>query len=136
MPKAISNLLVNEWSSYSYPHVLAELHGKFAKFLSALPAVLDWTTIGIPSLEVDAIESVDTKGASSETVDSHAADFHITDYQITDSPIADLERRKSQTATCNTRLDHPYRKKYSRLFLPSFPPFFCPKKIGVLQRQC
>ncbi|KAL6893338.1 hypothetical protein GGI43DRAFT_386573 [Trichoderma evansii] len=90
MPKPRSYILPKE-SSSRYPHIFAELPEMFAKFLSVLPASLDWTIVGIPSLDVDTIGSVDTQKAN-----SIAADLQIPDSLTADSQTTD------KAAVCNT----------------------------------
>lgn len=105
MPKTRSHILSRE-SGSRYSHDVAELLDMFRKFQSVLPASLDWTTIGIPLLENDTIQSVDAQYATSETVvDSQAEDLQPSDAhtsmspQITDS---ETETETSQAAVCDT----------------------------------
>lgn len=103
MPKMRSHVLSGDPAS-RYPHNLAELLEMFAKFQSVLPASLDWTTIGVPVLEVDTsrsvdVQNLDSKMVESQTGNSKASDSHAIGYAQTTDP----ETETSQTAVCNTR---------------------------------
>ncbi|KAL7894947.1 hypothetical protein HDV63DRAFT_149506 [Trichoderma sp. SZMC 28014] len=116
MPKMRSHVLSGDPAS-RYPHNLAELLEMFAKFQSVLPASLDWTTIGVPVLEVDTsrsvdVQNLDSKMVESQTGNSKASDSHAIGYAQTTDP----ETETSQTAVCNTS----FMLIRSMLFCPVF----------------
>lgn len=120
MPKMRSHVLSGDPTS-RYPHNLAELLEMLAKFRSVLPASLDWTTIGIPLLEVDTSRSADTQSLNSVTVEPQTGDSKTSSsHAIKDAQITDLETETSQTAVCNTR----YARFFSLLLLFSFEEKF------------
>ncbi|KAL9488245.1 hypothetical protein ACSS6W_000522 [Trichoderma asperelloides] len=101
MPKASSHTLPKKSSSH-YSHALAELLEMFAKFLSVLPVALDWTTMGIPSLEVDTIGSVDTQKTNLDAAELQIPGLEILDSNTEDSQTTDSQAENSQAAACNT----------------------------------
>ncbi|PTB45156.1 hypothetical protein M441DRAFT_184180 [Trichoderma asperellum CBS 433.97] len=116
MPKARSHIFPKEFSS-RYSHGLAELLEMFAKFLSVLPVALDWTTMGIPSLEVDAIESVDTQKVNLEAADLQIPGLEILDSNTADSQTIDSQAENSQAAACNTSFMFIRSMLFSPIFM-------------------
>jgi hypothetical protein len=114
MPKMRSHVLSEDPVS-RYPHNLAGLREMLAKFQSVLPASLDWTTIGIPVLEVDTFKSVDAQNIHSVTAEPQKGDSQASDsHAIKDPQTADSETETSQAAVCNTR----YTRLFSALLFP------------------
>ncbi|KAM0524860.1 hypothetical protein ACHAPE_000964 [Trichoderma viride] len=102
MPKMRSHVLSGDPVS-RYPHNLAGLLEMLAKFQSVLPASLDWTTIGIPVLEVDTFKSVHAQNIHSGTTEPQTGDSQASDsHAIKDPQTADSETETSQAAVCNT----------------------------------
>ncbi|KAK1252534.1 hypothetical protein MKX08_003721 [Trichoderma sp. CBMAI-0020] len=102
MPKMRSHVLSSE-STSRHPHHLAELLEMLAKFQSVLPASLDWTTIGIPVLEVDTFKSADTLHMNSQTVEPHTGDSQASgSHAVRDAQMTNSDSATLQAAVCNT----------------------------------